>query len=87
MVKRKTAKKQKSKASVGTGETVSAGMSVPELMLKILAGILAVIMVIALTLYVLGRIPARGFWILAIILAVIAFVIMPSMRRKFAMHY
>ncbi|MBW2997254.1 hypothetical protein KY349_02865 [Candidatus Woesearchaeota archaeon] len=81
MAKRKATRKKES--AVHEKKAVSAVMSVPALMMKILAGILAVIMVIALTLYVLGRMPARGFWVLAIILAIIAFVIMPAMRRKF----
>lgn len=81
MAKRKAARKQK--AAVHKEKPVTAMMSVPALMMKILAGILAVIIVIALTLYVIGRMPARGFWVLAIILAIIAFVILPAMRKKF----
>jgi polyferredoxin len=58
-------------------------MPVPALAIKILSVILAVILVISLTLYVLGRMPARGFWVLVVILAVIAFGVLPWMRRKF----
>ncbi|HII71579.1 TPA: hypothetical protein HA265_02380 [Candidatus Woesearchaeota archaeon] len=55
----------------------------PALLLKILAAILVVILVVALTRYVLGKMPAMDFWVLAALLAFIAFVVMPAMRRKF----
>jgi hypothetical protein len=87
MVKRKAAKKRKAKGEIkqGAGRKTkpAAGMPFPALLMKILAVILTVILVIALTLYVLGRMPARGFWVLAGILAIIAFVVMPAMRKKF----
>ena len=59
-------------------------MPVPALAIKILSVVLAIILVISLTLYVLGRMPARGFWALAVILAIIAFGVLPWMRKKFA---
>ena len=81
MVKRKKAKKMQAKPAprAASGKTVPA----PELAIKILAGVLGVIMLIALTLYVAGKMPARGFWTLAVILAILAFVVIPVMRKKF----
>ncbi len=52
-------------------------------LLQILAVILAGIMIVALTLFVLGKMSGKGFWYLTILLAIIAFVIMPVMRKKF----
>jgi len=97
MVKRKTAKKRKAvskkksspsksaKPAVAAGkkDTEKLDLPMPAFLLQILAVVLAGILIVALTLYVLGKMPARGFWILAVILAVIAFVIMPVMRKKF----
>ncbi|MBN1544155.1 hypothetical protein JW898_01685 [Candidatus Woesearchaeota archaeon] len=85
MSKRKTLNKRKAAEASKTAVRTEGGrsMPVPALLMKILAVVLAAIMLIALTLYVLDRIPARGFWTLTIILAVIAFVIMPVMRKKF----
>ena len=90
MVKRKAEKKRsaakrdsslsKSRGAVRKG----VSMPVPLLAIKILAVFLGVLLVVALTLYVLGRIPARGFWSLAILLAVLAFGVLPWMRRKFS---
>jgi membrane protein YdbS with pleckstrin-like domain len=87
-MKRKKQRKLQSKSlekkvKSAAGARPSKTMPVPELMIKILAVILTIILIIALTLYVLGRMPARGFWTLAVMLAVIAFFIMPAMRRKF----
>ena len=93
MVKRKKALKQKSKKTAEIKQeskkmgTAGQNIPVPAIAIKILSGILAVIMIIALTLYVLGRMPARGFWTLAVILGVLAFVIIPSMRKKFVEGY
>ena len=84
MVKRKAARKQEAKTKeMARKAPAVATMPVPALLMKILAIILTIILVIALTLYVLGRMPARGFWILAALLAIIAFVVMPAMRKKF----
>lgn len=81
MVKRKAARKR---AAPTTGKVEDPNMMpVPALAIKILSILLAIILVIALTLYVLGRMPARGFWTLAIILAIAAFGVIPWMRRKF----
>ena len=88
MVKRKAARKKatqgEKKSSAGKGKQGPGGMPVPLLMMKVLAVFLSVILVIALTLYVLGRMPARGFWVLIIILAVIGFGVMPAMRKRFS---
>jgi hypothetical protein len=88
-MKRKAAKKLREKESVHqkkaeAGKANKTAMPVPALMMKILAVILSIIMVVALTLYVLGRMPARGFFVLTIILAVVAFIVMPAMRKKFS---
>jgi hypothetical protein len=89
MVKRKKAKKmldrqgstaEKSGKSSETTQT----MPVPALAIKILSVILSIILVVALTLYVLGRMPARGFFSLAVLLAVIAFFVLPWMRKRYA---
>lgn len=93
MVKRKAAKKKKAtskkknspaKTSVKKSEKEEK-LQVPmaAFMMQILAVVLAGIMIVALTLYVLGKMPAKGFWYLTILLAIIAFVIMPVMRKKF----
>jgi hypothetical protein len=86
-MKRKSAKKLREREDVKAKKAETAvkdktAMPVPELMFKILAIFLSAVLVIALTLYVLGRMPARGFWILAAMLALVAFVILPAMRRK-----
>ncbi|MBW2972494.1 hypothetical protein KY359_05650 [Candidatus Woesearchaeota archaeon] len=84
MPKRKTVRKQKAQSPGVTKEPAgSNALPVPAFLLQILAVILAGILIVSLTLYVLGKMPARGFWVLAIILAVIAFVVMPVMRKKF----
>lgn len=62
---------------------VSNNIQVTELALKILAIVLGIIMVIALTLYMMGRMPGRGFWILTILVGIIAFVIIPVIRKKY----
>ena len=94
MVKRKSAKKMKSVGTAGGGkpkvahgktskDSASNAMPMPALLMKILAVFLSLILVVALTLYVLGRMPARGFWVLIILLAIIGFVVMPAMRKRF----
>jgi polyferredoxin len=92
MPKRKAARKQKARHATQARQSApgkakpaaqTRSMPVPALAIKILSVILAVILVISLTLYVLGRMPARGFWVLVVILAVIAFGVLPWMRRKF----
>ncbi|MBW2967408.1 hypothetical protein KY362_02890 [Candidatus Woesearchaeota archaeon] len=88
MPKRKSVRKQKARQSASdksrpkTAESAAA-MPVPAVALKVLAIVLGVILIIALTLYVSGRMPGQGFWTLAILLAVIAFVIMPVIRKKY----
>ena len=85
MVKRKKARKMEAKQSkaVPAPGASKSSMPVPAIAIKALSGFLAVLMVIALTLYVLGKMPARGFWTLTIILAILAFVVIPVMRKKF----
>lgn len=83
MVKRKKANKMQGKTSDRPKVAASKTMPVPELAIKILAGILGVIMVIAMTLFALGKMPARGFWTLTILILVLAFVVIPVMRKKF----
>ena len=87
MVKRKKLRKQEQKKQ-GMQKTEKkkevSTMHVPALALKILSVVLSVILVVALTLYVLGRMPARGFFSLAVLLAVIAFFVLPWMRKKYA---
>ncbi|MBW2964118.1 hypothetical protein KY363_01545 [Candidatus Woesearchaeota archaeon] len=87
MVKRKAERKKQAK-SAAAEKTTHAGaatkqMPVPAFLMKVLAIFLSIILVIALTLYVFGKMPARGFWVLVIILAVIGFGVMPMMRKKF----
>ena len=86
MAKRKAIRKQQTKRTAHAARPAaqSRSMPVPAFAIKILSIILAVILIISLTLYVLGRMPARGFWTLAIILAIIAFGALPWMRRKYA---
>ncbi|NQU78946.1 hypothetical protein HQ545_04210 [Candidatus Woesearchaeota archaeon] len=62
---------------------IRQAMPMPELLLKLLAGTLAGIMFIALTLFFAGMIAPRGFWTLSILLAVLAFVVVPVIRKKF----
>lgn len=95
MVKRKAAKKKearrvqsnytKKKASLGSNkqERIYQKISVPALAIRVLSGILAAILVAGLTLYVLDKMPARGFWTLAVIVAILAFGVIPWMRRRF----
>ncbi|MFH1063659.1 MAG: hypothetical protein V1729_01110 [Candidatus Woesearchaeota archaeon] len=92
MVKRKKANKQKEAKSKKAAvhkvltpqeEDKRLEMPVPALLMKLLAGILAAIMVAALTMYVLGSIKARGFWSLTILVAIIAFFVLPAMRKRF----
>jgi Na+/melibiose symporter-like transporter len=83
MVKRKKAKKEVTKG-IEALRAPAKTMPAAQFLLKVLAVFLSIILVIALTLYVTGRMPARGFWVLAAILAFIGFVILPWMRRKFS---
>ncbi len=88
MVKRKKAKKQEAKAKKPAAKPANkkkedTQLPMPAFLLQILAVVLAGILIVALTLYVLGKMPARGFWVLVVILAVIAFGAMPWMRKKF----
>ncbi len=94
MVKRKKARKTEAKTKAAEFKqefkeidaVANRSIPVPALAIKILSGILAAIMIAALTLYVIGMMPARGFWTLAIILALLAFVVIPVMRKKFVEH-
>lgn len=88
MAKRKTERKKQAK--IADGNRTAAGksaettqMPVPLFLMKLLAIFLSIILVIALTLYVFGKMPARGFWVLVVILAVIGFGVMPWMRKRF----
>ena len=87
MVKRKKARKSRAAQMKQEFKDIDAvankAIPVPALAIKILSGILAAIMIAALTLYVLGRMPAKGFWTLAIVLAILAFVVIPAMRKRF----
>lgn len=89
MVKRKKSRKESKKKTEADRQfreidrEARKKMPVPEFAIKVLSGILAAITVAALTLYVLDAIPARGFWTLAIILAILAFVVVPMMRKRF----
>ena len=87
-MKRKAAKKIREKEAASEKKKAakpdSVTMAVPAFLMKILAIILSIVMVVALTLYVLGRMPARGFFVLTIILAVVAFIVLPAMRKKFS---
>jgi hypothetical protein len=78
MVKRKSLRKLEAIQKKNQANT----MPLPSFLLKLLAVFLSVILLIALTLYVLGRMSGRGFFSLAILLAIIAFVVMPFMRKK-----
>ncbi len=98
MVKRKKANKQKEadkrkavaskkkdkRVLTPQEEEKNLEMPVPALLMKLLAGLLTAIMIAALTLYVLGSMKARGFWSLTILISIIAFFVMPMMRKKFA---
>lgn len=88
MPKRRALKKQKAKlvvqdVKVGSAGYVRAAMPIPAVALKILAIVLGLILIIALTLYISNRMPAKGFWTLAILLALIAFVVMPVIRKRY----
>jgi hypothetical protein len=87
-MKRKSAKKlskrEAARANKAAEKPATATTQLPAFLMKALAAILSVIMIIALTLYVLGRMPARGFFVLTILLAVVAFIVLPAMRKKFA---
>lgn len=45
---------------------------------------LAVLIVAAFVLAVLGRFPWNAFWVLAALLALVAYVILPRIRKKFS---
>jgi len=85
MAKRKAEKKQKEKDEKRNNKKTPDVKKVPlaSALLKLLSIFLSIILIIALTLYVLGKMPARGFFILAALLAFIAFVVIPVMRKKF----
>lgn len=86
MVKRKSMRKREEKSrsagNLAHSSSQKITISLPSFLLKLLAVFLSVILLIALTLYVLGRMSGRGFFSLAILLAVIAFVVMPVMRKR-----
>jgi len=82
-MKRKKQRKAEQKKEAPVKRTDTRAMPVPALALKILSVVLSVILVVALTLYVLGRMPARGFFSLAVLLAIIAFFVLPWMRKKY----
>ncbi len=83
-MKRKSAKKleQSRKEQKETCECCKT-MPLQAFLVKGLSVFLSVLLVIALTLYVIGKMPARGFWTFAVLLAVIAFFVLPAMRKKF----
>jgi hypothetical protein len=81
MVKRKKQRKIEQQKTART--VVSQAMPVPLVAIKALSIFLSIIMIVALTLYVLGKIPARGFWVLVVLLAVVAFFVLPAMRKRF----
>jgi hypothetical protein len=81
MVKRKKQRKIEQQKTARTA--VSQAMPVPLVAIKALSIFLSIIMIVALTLYVLGKIPARGFWVLVVLLAVVAFFVLPAMRKRF----
>lgn len=83
-MKRKAVKKQVAKeARTLKAQKPAKAMPAAALAIKILSVVLVAILVIALTRYIMGKMPARGFWTLAIILGVIAFLVLPWMRKKF----
>ena len=81
---RKLQERQERQESRAGKKEATKTMPVPALALKILSVVLSVILVVALTLYVLGKMPARGFFSLAVLLAIIAFFVLPWMRKKYA---
>jgi uncharacterized membrane protein len=86
-MKRKKQRKAEHKEAVGetsVKKPKTRAIHVPALALKILSVVLSVILLAALTLYVLGKMPARGFFSLAVLLAVIAFFVLPWMKKKYA---
>jgi len=83
-MKRKSQKKLAQKQTNKEEKRTTSTMPAPAMLIKILSIFLSMILVIALTLYVMGRMPARGFWTLAILLAIIAFFVLPMMRKKFS---
>jgi len=50
--------------------------------IKVLAAIIAVLLVIALTLTALGVISWRLFWVIAILAAIIAYYVIPKLRGE-----
>ncbi|MBI5880744.1 hypothetical protein HZB90_01290, partial [archaeon] len=81
---RKLQERQERQESRAEKKESTKTMPVPALAIKILSVVLSIILVVALTLYVLGKMPARGFFSLAILLAVIAFFVLPWMRKRYA---
>jgi hypothetical protein len=55
-----------------------------ETAVKMLAFIVAAALVIALTLAAMGRITWRLFWMIAIATAIIAYYVIPALRKKAA---
>ena len=85
MAKRKAEKKQKQKdKKITSRQDEKQKVPLASAAIKLLSIFLSLILIVALTLYVIGKMPARGFFILAAILAILAFVIIPVMRKKFA---
>jgi uncharacterized membrane protein len=84
-IRKQQEKEQRKKQAVRKSAAQDAKVVMPAALfaIKVLSVFLVMILVISLTLYVMGRIPSRGFWILAAILAVIAFLVLPWMRKKF----
>ncbi len=48
---------------------------------KILSVVLCIILVSAMTLFAMGRISAMTFWILAALTALVAFVVLPWLKK------
>ena len=79
MPKRKSVRKQQRPKPAPKTQSIP----VPALALKVLAVILSIILIIALTLYVTGKMASMSFWILAALLAIIGFVVMPAIRKRY----
>jgi hypothetical protein len=83
MAKRKKIRKQESKANKPVKVAKVESKPLAGLLINILAIFLAVLLIVALTLYVLKKMPARGFWSLVILLSIVAFGVLPWMRKRY----
>ncbi len=52
-----------------------------KMIVQVVSGALAVILVISLTLMVMRKIPTLYFWVVAIITALVAYVVIPKINK------